>query len=114
MSSALRDESWYAVLCGLIVPILLVLVVIANFATGVVVLPADRRSELLGYFRDFGRFAGAVTVKIGLAVAAHGWFWLANDDRRERRAVPVTLCGLLLISAGLGAIAVGYFLNPRF
>lgn len=114
MFSALRDESWYAVVCGLVVPVLLVLVVISNFTTGLVVLPADRRWELLGTFHDFGRFAGAVTVKLGLAVAAYGWFWLANDERRERGAVPITLSGLLLIAAGLGAIAVGYFFNPRF
>lgn len=114
MFSAMRDEPWYAIVCGLVVPVLLVLVVIVNFATGVVVLPADRRLEFLGYFRDFGRFAGAVAVKLGLAAAAYGWFWLANDDRRERGAVPVTLSGLLLTAAGMGAIAVGYFVNPRF
>lgn len=113
MFGGLKEPRAKAIAGGLVVPLVMLALVGWNLYLGCVVLPPERRFELFGVYRDFGRFWGAVTVKLGVAVACYGWFWLANDRRRERLAAPVTLAGLMMTAAGFGAMATGYFTNAR-
>jgi hypothetical protein len=66
--------------------------------------PGGRRLQMVVLTSDDWRFWAAVAGEFGLALALFGWFGLANIDRFERFARPVTAVGLIGVAIGILAI----------
>jgi hypothetical protein len=111
-----KDSSFTARLYGWIIPILLLVCASWELFIGKIYLPHVRNfpPPQIGFiyynvFRDIPRVWGFSWFKIGIAIAMHAWFSLANDRKKEAYAKPTLICGIVVTVAGALLYWAGWF-----
>lgn len=111
MFGGARDNQNVVFYGGWVLPILLLLLVAINFATGKVYWPVKTRGYSIVAYHDAWRFWGSAALKLGLAVALHAWYKLANDQRTENLYIPLTIVAGAVMAIGLAAFVCGFVLD---
>ena len=104
-----RDAEHKVKLRGIIIPIVLVLWAAINAVTGQALWPVLRGRHLSAvWVTDFVHVAAAACVKLGIAVACFGWYFMANREEWSYWSLLVTLagCALAVLSFVLGSLAI--------
>ncbi len=113
-TSHLKDSPFKMAVVGYGMPACILVVVVINFVIGTVYWPAGRYEVgdsfggLMQSYPFGWRFAGVVTLKIGLAGVLFSWFALANYERTERWTHPALLASIIVIGLGFTGLAVGF------
>jgi hypothetical protein len=112
----LKDPPLRVAIVGYVLPGIILAVVATNVLLGKVYVPAGGRGGgdvldgLLQSYSPDWQFAGLIAFKLGLAVALHAWFALANHERTERYAILAMLGGCITAGMGVLAFGAGFFL----
>lgn len=97
-----KDTAARAFFPGYVVPAALALLVLYNLWTGAVYWPRGRyRGGGFEVWTDRWTFWGTILAKLGFAAGLYAWYVLANDDRRERLALPIATAGLVAALIGV-------------
>lgn len=103
-----KDSAARAFFPGYVIPCALGFVILWNFWTGNVYWP--HRGYRQGWVAHPERFTfwGTILMKAGIAAALYAWYVLANDDRREHRAIPIMRAGAAAACLGLVMVYLGF------
>jgi hypothetical protein len=96
-----RDSESQVFSMGLLLPILLAIWALIHGLTGRAYLPTRGRWLL---FTDWWGVSTLAGMKMGVAVACFGWYYLANRERWQRWAELVTAAGVGIIVLSIIAL----------
>jgi hypothetical protein len=98
-----RDSEHRALSIGLILPVLLAIWALINWATGRAYLPTKGHWLL---FTDWWGVSALASAKLGAGVSFFGWYYLANRERWQRWAELVTCAGVGVIVLSILAVVL--------
>lgn len=93
---------------GLVIPAILVVWALLNLITMQALWPVMQGRRLSAvWVTDYFRVSMAVCVRLGIAAACFGWFFMANRDDWSYWAPLVTVlgCGAAVVAFVLGSLA---------
>jgi hypothetical protein len=103
-----RDREHRVIFLGMVVPAVLALWLVVNLVTRQAVWPVMHGKSLtFVWVTDFLRVSMAAAVKLGIAVACFGWYFMANHDDWNYWA-PITAvlgCGIGVVAFVVGSLA---------
>ena len=117
MNTQSKDDRHTVIGTGIVSPLLLLVMVLGHFATGVAWIP-EPQLQMFRYFHseywhrltpDHWGFWCVVAGELGLLLACLGWYFFANTKQYEWLARPFVLFGYVGLSIAVLGLIVALF-----